>query len=288
MDGDLAQPFTAFFSYKSEFWLEPRSPLRGRAGDVVYSPAMRTTAFTLGAMLSIAACAETPLPPPEAAPKRASPALARASLDAGAPDGTRVAVAAPLSRAEPPPVGDAADSPPPALTLIAARARVNVRREPTRLKSGGTLAGPCVLPGLATTVDRYATSGTDAEPYPDDLEINAADESEADDLDGDGTADTLVFIGGARTLSTFGLYVRRGECGYFVGSIETENGLHALATKSHGLADVRTVSDQCGPLKTRFCEVFQRFDGHTYRLLSRKPLPFPSPTLSPIKPTPRL
>jgi hypothetical protein len=94
------------------------------------------------------------------------------------------------------------------------------------------------------------------------------------DLDEDRSTDMVVWGGASRQEVTYHLYVRRGECGYYVGTVPSSEPLRTESAKSHGLHDVRSASDECPKShKMSYCEATWRFDGTKYQVRSEKEVP---------------
>lgn len=90
---------------------------------------------------------------------------------------------------------------------------------------------------------------------------------EEEDLDGDGTNDVVIAGSAARGEVEYRVYLKRGCCGHFVGRIGSSDGIHALTSRTKGLADIKIVTDECkslGGLGHGWCEVVWRFDGRKY------------------------
>ncbi len=172
-----------------------------------------------------------------------APSAAPAATTAGALDAEASTDAA----------ADVAAAPPPPKVLV-------VRDEPTRLGDGQVLPGPCVTPSM-----HAAIKSEDAGLPLDEGFFSPT--AHALDLDGDGTKDIVLNGGAARTTTTLLLYLRRGDCGYELGSIEVEEGEpEVLRTKTRGLSDLRVVQDLCqSKTRTMYCEVTYKFDGRRYR-----------------------
>lgn len=96
---------------------------------------------------------------------------------------------------------------------------------------------------------------------------------EAPDLDGDGTADLVVFVGATNITDTRALYVRRGACGHFVGMVASSANLAFTETRSRGLLQLRGRS-RC---QVECCshDVIETwgFDGASYRKQKEERLP---------------
>jgi|GEM_PF-4419225 len=104
--------------------------------------------------------------------------------------------------------------------------KATVREGNLRLSSGVVIPGPC------WNVDKHhrIESGFDPDSFDQDLEI---------DLDGDGHPDIAKFAGARIWFVTYGLYIMRGNCGYFIGGIETPFGsLQPIQAKSKGLRQI--------------------------------------------------
>jgi len=125
------------------------------------------------------------------------------------------------------------------------------------LKGGSSIAGPCWNPQLHAA----ATNGLvddDGKPSLDPFEDLKFD------LDGDGHPD-FVLIAGADTEMHWALYVRRGTCGYSVGTVD--GGSIALAAgSSHGLRALK-VESVCRTLTCTKVSTRWEFDGHVYAAL---------------------
>jgi hypothetical protein len=151
---------------------------------------------------------------------------------------------------------DAATAPPPPLV---------VRDEPTKLANGQTIAGPCVTPAM----DASSKSGKGEERLPPDFFTPSSHEI---DVDGDGIPDFVLDGGASRTIMNLRLYLKRGACGYDLGTIEAEGAPERLVTKSLGLFDLRVIQDLCSSrTRTNYCEVVYKFDGRRYRPVSYAP-----------------
>lgn len=151
---------------------------------------------------------------------------------------------------------DAAPAPPPPLV---------VRNEPTKLGNGQVIAGPCVTPAM----DASAKSGKGERQLPPEFFTPSSHEL---DVDGDGTLDFVLNGGASRTIMSLRIYLKRGACGYDLGTIDAEGAPERLASKSFGLFDLRVVQDLCtARTRTNFCEVVYKFDGRRYRPVSYAP-----------------
>lgn len=139
-----------------------------------------------------------------------------------------------------------------------------VRRPgPLTMSSGIVLPGPCVDPLLHAAF--ALNSGATLETYQSQYYLQAP----WIDLDGDGLNDFVVRGGGVPE-GAYYLYLRRGDCGYHVGTIpraesfgssgEMRGGLLQLFSVSHGCAD--------GGIQRRqyFCRARWAFDGTAYAL----------------------
>lgn len=204
---------------------------------------------------------------PSAAPSLVAEAGRAPAADASDGGGADSAPSASVAMADaaPPSPSPAEPSPTPA------RERVQ-SHEPLRL-TGFTLKADCVDP----RVDFFARADVgpafdDPSPY----SIGGLGQVRLD-LDGDGTEDFVVFGGAERWQRDWWLYVRRGECGYFVGKIASSEEPRTLATGSRGLRDLHTASDECPlafpkGLPDRYCETVWRFDGRKYVRIRETPV----------------
>ncbi|MBK8219204.1 MAG: hypothetical protein IPK71_36220 [Myxococcales bacterium] len=92
------------------------------------------------------------------------------------------------------------------------------------------------------------------------------------DVDGDGTPDFVLNGGASRTIMNLRVYLKRGTCGYDLGTLEAEGAPEQLATKTLGLFDIRVIQDLCAAkTRTNRCEVVYKFDGRRYRPVSYAP-----------------
>jgi hypothetical protein len=127
-----------------------------------------------------------------------------------------------------------------------------------------TLAGPCVDPVAHTGSEEHLEIPRKQWPgvYETWLENR--------DLDGDGQGEWVVERMHAECDHALRLYVRRGDCGYFVGTLV---GLDFAPMKAstNDLHDVTVESLSC-PISHRkhYCRSTWKFDGHTYAPASER------------------
>lgn len=221
-----------------------------------------------GAALACGALACAPAPRAEPAPPL--PTTHGASSTEAPPAPARSAAPAPTDAAV-----DASDASNSETTDTAADAGVDPKTyvksaAATRLRSGREIPGPCVDP-LAHAA--YVLGGF----TPDTPAKDAVSESKQGwDLDGDGTREFVVDGGAARWQRTYHLYLRRGSCGHYLGSIRSSETPRLLTKGASGLREVHTADDECPLLEDAgtsggYCETIWGFDGKAYVRLREKP-----------------
>jgi hypothetical protein len=127
--------------------------------------------------------------------------------------------------------------------------------------AGRLLAVPCVKPAAHAAVVTAGDSGY----YP--TRTYQSGLTEEFDLDGDGVNDIVVAGGARRWEVEYWLYLKRGTCGHFLGRMVSSGYVTPLASRTRGLADVKTSTDDCrslGGLGHGYCEIVWRFDGRRY------------------------
>jgi hypothetical protein len=210
------------------------------------SRATHAAGLALAIFGTLASCKEPIVPDRAPGSSDAATVVVIQTVPSAAPMATMVATLALEASTDAATDVDAAPSPPRVLV---------VRNEPTKLGDGQVLSGPCVTPAMhaaaKSTLDEDFHSLTTHEL----------------DVDGDGTKDFVLNGGAARTTTTLLLYLRRGDCGYDLGSIDVEEDEpEVLRTKTRGLFDLRVVQDLCqSKTGTMYCEVIYKFDGRRYR-----------------------
>ena len=138
----------------------------------------------------------------------------------------------------------------------------------TLLGAGRVLRSPCVNPSVHAAVVSAGDGGS--EPM---LEFYVEDQIQKLDLDRDTKDDVVINGGASRWDVTYWLYVRRGACGHFVGTLSSSDGVKALRSESGGLVDLRVLTDECpklGGLGHGWCEIVYRFNGTRYKPISEK------------------
>jgi alpha-tubulin suppressor-like RCC1 family protein len=122
----------------------------------------------------------------------------------------------------------------------------------------GYLQGPCVDP-QAHARAHYPEARQDDRFLGIDI-----------DLDGDGTPDRVVSGGASVWQVTYLLYVQRGDCAYFVGSVPASESPRTLRQKHHGLFDLHT-ADERRAHGFSYCDTVWHFDGTRYRRVRDTP-----------------
>lgn len=188
------------------------------------------------ALLFLTACSSPPVPVrvPMPVPDSRSPDASTPTSEAPAP------VPVPDPNPPPTPIPDAG-----APEASAPRPTPTVR-----------LPGPCVDPKA------HAHKVLDKSKFPEFLYT----ENPGPDFDGDGTDDFMIFGGATNMTSTLHLYVKRGQCGHYVGTVSTTaSGFNTTATAHAGLFDIEGRS-ACRRGCCATSELFTfRFDGRAYR-----------------------
>lgn len=143
----------------------------------------------------------------------------------------------------------------------------------TRLPSGGFLATPCVSPQV--DIATREKSSVDLFSEPGDIA----------DLDEDGVADWMIFIGASNITSRSAYYLRRGDCGHFVGIVETSANVWPTSMRVGGVLELsgrsRCQVECCPDGRVEFWS----FNGSVYRLSRTKALP-PCEARGPRSPAP--
>ena len=125
------------------------------------------------------------------------------------------------------------------------------------------------LPGACIDPKTHASKTIDKGKYPDSLYTDVP----GVDLDGDGVDDAVIFGGATNITSTHHLYVLRGKCGHYVGTLHTAaSGLAPTTDVNAGLFDLEGESAcqrHCCTAGTRFR---YRFDGRVYREQGTTPI----------------
>lgn len=143
----------------------------------------------------------------------------------------------------------------------------------TSLPSGTTLPGPCVDPVL------HAAFGLNADATVDNYRQLYISQTPWEDIDGDGTEDYLV-KGGVLAASTYYLYVRRGDCGYYVGKVSDALMVGTDGKKRGDLVEIFTTGNVCPISKKRhYCRGIWLFGGTAYALSSEEPIDRPKPSI---------
>lgn len=137
-------------------------------------------------------------------------------------------------------------------------AEATLAKSDLKLPRGGTVAGPC----WKTLRHAAIESELDAEV----LETLAQRASLPPiDLDGDGTADDVLFLGAAGMISTYAFYVRRGECGYHVGTLSFNGVPEPTPRFSKGLRELEATSG-CPECCEETHHLKITFDGDRYAI----------------------
>jgi alpha-tubulin suppressor-like RCC1 family protein len=131
---------------------------------------------------------------------------------------------------------------------------IPVKPEAGARSSGVRLPGPCVDPY------GHALAHHDGQVF---LQDYAARDVPVDlDMDGDGTQDRVIQGDAIAWHVTYMLYVVRGQCAYFLGSVTAAEVPRALPHKTNGLHDLHTADYECPP--TGYCDTLWRFNGTRY------------------------
>jgi hypothetical protein len=121
---------------------------------------------------------------------------------------------------------------------------------------GGQLPGPCVDPHSHAVGDHFSSGWHYGERAPEPLGF---------DLDDDGRVDVILTGDSHGYARDELLYVRRGECAYFVGLVTAHP--EVLVHKTRGLHDLKSVGP-CATTRPKdsdaICETVWRFDGSRY------------------------
>jgi hypothetical protein len=198
----------------------------------------------------LAACGGGKTPPDE--PRSRSVPDASAVVDASVIEAT---ASWEVQKVEPVP----GEAPPemPAEDKAALIKKAIVREGDLKLASGAIIPGPCFNIGrhVAAEMGIAIESDADAPTFGEDLVF---------DIDGDGKPDVARDCGSRMWFTKYRLYVKRDDCAYYVGSVETAGVLRATKQMVKGLKQLQSdwgCGDHpgAGPQHALWA-----FDGHGY------------------------
>jgi hypothetical protein len=121
------------------------------------------------------------------------------------------------------------------------------------------------LPGACVDPAKYSRSTLSAAA----ADIHVAEDIDSSDLDHDGNRDTFIEYEHAGKRAVY-MFIRRGDCGHFVGKVPDADLVEEETTKTKGLSDVLGVSLCMAGRAEKLVRKY-RFDGTQYQLVAERP-----------------